>query len=857
MSLAGQHANDPPKLRPLQQVGAVWLALGAVLITLTLLFTAYGWRSYDFTAKRAQTQSQTRAELTRSQVLNAFRHMDDILLQTKSVYERAGPGIASQAGMLAQSAAPLGQAPYTCLAIVNSVGDAFFRIPENCVLPDIPARAAEFQPVSGAAGRLFTDTFDADEGVQVVRAVRLHYADETFAGMVLAVLSKDYVFSVFNGLDPAAHHIRLEKMGASGPALIAQSGASAGSGTLGASQSLLEFEGFTGPIQLGIRSSVSRSAALDEWAESVLWPFLGYLLVVAGLVQGARILTRALRQQVASDLVAQRARVEAEVQTRFIANISHEVRTPLNGVLGAARLLGKTALSESQQQLLGLVERSGKVLLGTINDLLDIGKLREGQMHLEQQPVNLVELLEDSCALQAPQAFAKGLDLVVMLDLPQNLGAMGDALRIQQVVTNLLNNAVKFTAEGTVCLNASLFRTQAGTHLKIEVADTGIGIDLAQADWLFQPFQQADASTARRFGGTGLGLAITDQLVRLMGGVLKVHSEPGVGTTFTARWPLVLSEAQAYTPGEADELGGGFFNATGPGHGSLPAGFACELDLPNSKVGEKESKALARHLEYLGIPYVHWRSRLAGRGPGGQAAREPLPQVVLVDEHSLLQERPEWLDRQMMLLILCREPGLFRLPKHLAGVHFKLIAKPARRSALIHALVPRKVVAAGDWPPLKAAEPAPLAPLNPGQARASGALQGVHVLVAEDHPVNQILIRHMLQAAGCQVSLVPDGLQAIDALFGPDAGPACSFDVVLMDCQMPELDGFRATQRIRRREGLMQKHGRLPIIAMTALAMPEDMQRCLDSGMDDYCSKPIDEGILIGKIGRLVQPLRQ
>lgn len=849
MSLAGRNVDHSPNLTPLHQVGAVWLALVAVLLTLSLLFLAYGWRSYDFTAKRAQTQSQSRAELTRSQVLNAFRHMDDILLQTKSVYERAGPGIASQAGMLAQSSAPLGQAPYTCIGIVNSVGDAFFRIPENCTLPDISAKSGDFQPMGSAGGRLFTEAFQGAEGLHIVRAVPLYYADETFAGMVLAVLSTDYVFSVFQGLDPKGHHIDLEMMGKSGPAFIAHSGASAATGSIGASKSVLEFEGFSGPLRLEIRSSVSRSAAMNEWAESVFWPFLGYLLVVTGLVQGARVLTRALRRQVASDLLAQRVRVESEVQSRFIANISHEVRTPMNGVLGAARLLGKTPLTESQRQLLGLVERSGKVLLGTINDLLDIGKLREGHMHLEQQPVNLVELLEDSCALQAPQAFAKDLDLVVMLDLPDNLGAMGDPLRIQQVASNLLNNAVKFTADGMVCLTASLFRTQAGAHLKLEVADSGMGIDLAEADWLFQPFQQADASTARRFGGTGLGLAITDQLVRLMGGVLEVHSELGVGTTFTARWPLVLSDGQRQ---DSDDVSG-WPEQIEPLR--LPKNLVCQLELVDSKAGQRERMALARQLEHIGIEHTQRQAETQGRS----SPEVPHAQVVLLDEHCLLRDRPEWLEQQTMLIILSREPGAFRLPVHLDALNWQVIAKPARRSALTQAL-------RQGLDTLGTSNEAIVNRTNVHQvaqrvtgvqepSATSRSLDGLHVLVAEDHPVNQILIRHMLQAAGCEVELVSDGLQVIDALFRPDPQVGKPFDAVLMDCQMPQLDGFSATERIRRRQALMQGGKYIPIIAMTALAMPEDKQRCLDSGMDDYCSKPIDERTLIEKIVRWTQPL--
>jgi hypothetical protein len=306
------------------------------------------------------------------------------------------------------------------------------------------------------------------------------------------------------------------------------------------------------------------------------------------------------------------------------------------------------------------VERSGKVLLSTINDLLDIGKLREGHMALEKQAIDLIHLLEDSCALQAPQAHAKGVDLVVSLDLPDQLGVVGDALRIQQVVTNLLNNAVKFTSTGMVCLDASLKTLSNGRHLSIQVSDTGIGIDLAQADWLFQPFQQADSSTARRFGGTGLGLAITDQLVRLMGGSLEVQSQPGLGTTFTATWPLLFGEVA-------------------PEHQThLPNGLVCGIVLPDSDYGRKERKAMARQLTHLGVVVLRHSKPREGRTTAPRAMQ---PDALLTDEGCLnLIEAPTG----CFLLILSREPALFVLPTHLHGARFILINKPARRAELLH-----------------------------------------------------------------------------------------------------------------------------------------------------------------------------
>lgn len=674
----------PVSHQALPQVRAVRLAMVAVLSLLTLMLLAYSWRVYDFSARRAQAQSQSRVALLKLQILNAFGHIDEVLLQTKTVFERAGPGIVDHSEVLGRVAPTPGRAPYRCIGIVNALGDAYLRIPEGCRLPDLQSRAMDFQTPDGYSNGLLTDVFDSPGGTELVRATRLYNPDKTFAGLTLAVLNTEYVLDALQGMSPLDGFVTIE----SGVLTRLQPWVVLGEATKDAAPDVnasLQFQGLAGPMPLSVRSSFSRSALMSEWLSTVVWLFMGYLLVTFGLLQGTRLLVRAINRQMLSELAAQRALVESDVQSRFIANVSHEIRTPMNGVLGATRMLSQAGLNTEQQRILALVERSGSVLLATINDLLDVGKIREGKMVLENKPMLLHETLKVCCELQAPLAEAKGLSVSFRFDLPEQLRVLGDPLRIQQITTNLLNNAIKFTPAGSVHLHVELDNCSLPAQVLMSVSDTGIGLDLSSASWLLKPFGQADASMTRRYGGTGLGLSIAHQLVGLMGGSLSVESTPGKGSTFKVRWPVECVQAP----------------------------------------------------------------------PCGPALQTPHKSQV--------------------------------------------------------------------------------SPLN------------LQVLVAEDNQINQILIEHLLQGMGCAVTLVDDGRQALDALTG---AKAAAFDLVFMDCQMPEIDGFEATRRFRRHEQSAPGEPRLPIVAMTALAMPEDAQRCLDAGMDDYCSKPVDEALVFEKLLR-------
>lgn len=498
----------------------------------------------------------------------------------------------------------------------------------------------------------------------------------------------------------------------------------------------------------------------------------------------------------------QRARDQAleasRLKTQFLANVSHELRTPLNGVLAMAQMLAESPLPKEQAECAGMIENSAHFLAELINDILDFSCIEAGRLELETGIFRIRDLVEETAAMVAPRGAGKGLCIVTEIspDLPELVS--GDGGRVRQVLSNLAVNAVKFTAAGDVVMTAQ--RAAAMRHgVLFSVRDTGIGIDPAAHQIIFEPFCQADGSTKRRFGGTGLGLAIARQIVERMGGTMHVQSRPGEGSTF--QFAVPLAPAPGCRAGAAKTIQG-------------LAGVPVLLAEPQTAA----RAVLVRWLERWGACVRVLDAPLsAGTGP---APRLAVVAEELLEQGSLLAP-PAFLPRGVGVVLMGPIRAEPALPEWVAG----RVNRPVRELALLEALLR----AASDPP--HGAGSSSLAHL--GEALGRGLAPGgvrARILAAEDNEVNQVVIERLVQRLGYAIDVVDSGQAAVAA------AARGGYALVLMDCQMPGMDGFEATCAIRALPG---PAGALPIVAVTAHAAPGDRQQCLAAGMDDYLAKPI------------------